>query len=284
MQGLACAPPRRSAARGAWREAGFYQEDVANLSQRVTDKHVRGEITIPVASDVMLVGGVGYEHVQISARNAIYDANGNPELDSRGRYVTDYSQPRQIAYDTQGLIWDAGVVWHPSPRTHLEAHVGRRYGQIGGYGFFNWQPNDHSSFDLAVYQGITGLAARSPARCSACRPISAPCAIDHRHPVELRFLKRERRLHGRFARLGQFRAVSQPRGDGALSVALPPLAGGGGRRLRPAPVHHRPEHRAGRSERQELISITGQTPSWAISLPNSPTCAPRWMSITTRAD
>lgn len=142
---------------GLGADAGFYQEDVANLSQRVLDKHVRGEITIPVATDTALVGGIGYEHVQISSRDAIYDAAGAPEIDNKGRYITDYSQPRKIAYDTQGLIWDAGVVWRPSRRTNLEAHVGRRYGQIGGYGFFNWQPNDHSSFNLAVYQGITGF-------------------------------------------------------------------------------------------------------------------------------
>ena len=138
-------------------DAGFYQEDVSNLSQRVNDKHVRGEITIPVAEGLAVVGGAGYEHVQISSRDALRDSTGAAVRDAKGRLITDMSQPRVIAYSTEGLIWDAGVVWRPSSRTNLEAHVGERYGQLGGYGFFNFQPNEHSNFNLMVYEGITGF-------------------------------------------------------------------------------------------------------------------------------
>lgn len=142
---------------GLGADAGLYQEDVSNLTQRVSDKHVRGSVTIPVAEDVSLVGGGGYEHVRVSARNAKFDSAGNVVVDANGRYVTDYSQGRQIAFDTEGLIWDAGVVWRPSRRTNVEFHVGDRYGRFGGYGFINYQPDDHSSFNLVVYQGVTGF-------------------------------------------------------------------------------------------------------------------------------
>lgn len=142
---------------GLGADAGLYQEDVSNLTQRVSDKHVRGSVTIPVAEDVALVGGVGYEHVRVSARNAQFDSAGNPVVDANGRYVTDYAQGRQIAFDTEGLIWDAGVVWRPSRRTNMEFHVGERYGRFGAYGFINYQPDDHSSFNLVVYQGVTGF-------------------------------------------------------------------------------------------------------------------------------
>lgn len=142
---------------GLGADAGIYQEDVSNLTQRVSDKHVRGSITIPVTEDVSLVGGAGYEHVRVSARNAKYDSAGNVIVDSNGRFVTDYSTGRQIAFDTEGLIWDAGVVWRPSRRTNVEFHVGDRYGRFGGYGFINYQPDDHSSFNLVVYQGVTGF-------------------------------------------------------------------------------------------------------------------------------
>jgi hypothetical protein len=93
----------------------------------------------------------------VSARNAKYDSAGNVIVDSNGRFVTDYSTGRQIAFDTEGLIWDAGVVWRPSRRTNVEFHVGDRYGRFGGYGFINYQPDDHSSFNLVVYQGVTGF-------------------------------------------------------------------------------------------------------------------------------
>lgn len=142
---------------GLGADAGIYQEDVSNLTQRVSDKHVRGSVTIPVTDDVSLVAGAGYEHVRVSARNARFDSAGNVMVDSNGRYVTDYSQGRQIAFDTEGLIWDAGVVWRPSRRTNVEFHVGDRYGRFGGYGFINYQPDDHSSFNLVVYQGVTGF-------------------------------------------------------------------------------------------------------------------------------
>ena len=86
-------------------ESGYYQEDVSNLAQRLRDIHTRAEVTVPVADAVALVGGIGYEDVKISSHNAVLDANGNPVLDGNGRYITDYSTPRSIAFDTKGLIW-----------------------------------------------------------------------------------------------------------------------------------------------------------------------------------
>lgn len=138
-------------------DAGLYEEDVSNLAQRVNDKHVRGEVTIPVADAVSLVGGVGYEHVQVSSHNAVVDSTGAPVIDANGRMITDYGTPRYIAFDSEGLIWDAGVVWRPSRRTNFELHVGRRYGETGAYGFFNYQPNDRSSFNVVLYDGVTGF-------------------------------------------------------------------------------------------------------------------------------
>lgn len=138
-------------------DAGFYQEDVANLSQRVSDRHARASVTIPVAADLALVGGAGYEHVRVSSRDALRDGTGAAIRDAQGRLVTDMAAPRTIAFDTQGLIWDVGVEWHPDARTRAEGHVGQRYGQIGGYGLVQIHPGDHSHLDLMVYEGITGV-------------------------------------------------------------------------------------------------------------------------------
>ena len=82
---------------------------------------------------------------------------GLPVIDSRGQYVTDKSQPRRIAYESEGLIWDAGVLWRPSKRTALEAHVGRRYGSTTYFGSFAYAPSMRSSLNISVYDNVTGF-------------------------------------------------------------------------------------------------------------------------------
>lgn len=138
--------------------AGWNREDVSNLDQRIDDRHVRGDLTLPIGGDLALVGGVGYEDVKISARDALRDTvTGLPLIDGNGHYVTDKSQPRQIAYDADGLIWDAGVMWRPSKRTALEAHVGKRYGSTSYYGSFAYAPNRATSINVSVYDNVTSL-------------------------------------------------------------------------------------------------------------------------------
>lgn len=140
--------------------AAYNREDISNLDQRVEDFSARGDVTLPVGTDVHLVAGVGYEDVTISSRDALRDAQGNPVIGKGGRYVTDKSGPRQIAYDTSGLIWDAGVVWRPSRRTALEAHVGRRYGSTSFYGSFAYAPSPRSAFNVSVYDNVTGFGGQ----------------------------------------------------------------------------------------------------------------------------
>src|SRR3546814_14307839 len=76
---------------------------------------------------VALTAGVGYEELKTSQKDPLLDADGNPVVDDDGRFVADPASPQRITYRTDGIYWDAGVVWRPSPRTQLEAHVGRRY-------------------------------------------------------------------------------------------------------------------------------------------------------------
>lgn len=140
--------------------AGYYQEDISNLDQRVKDLHARVDVTLPVSRDLALVGGVGYEDVEISARDVQRDVNGDPVRGANGRYVTDKSSPRVLAYDTSGFIWDAGVIWRPSKRTALEAHVGKRYGTTSYYGTFAYAPNRRMSLNVAVYDNIAGFGGQ----------------------------------------------------------------------------------------------------------------------------
>ncbi len=136
---------------------GWNEQAISNFDQRIRDRHVRADVTVPVSRTVALVGGAGYEDVEISSRDALRDAEGTAIIGSDGRYVTDDAAPRRIAYQTEGLIWDAGVIWRPSRRTSLEAHYGRRYGSTTYYGSFSYAPDPRTSIALSVYDDMTGF-------------------------------------------------------------------------------------------------------------------------------
>jgi hypothetical protein len=135
----------------------LYQEDVDLLDQRVRDAQARAIVTVPVSRTVQVSGAVGYENVEVSARDAVRDATGSPVIGSDGRYLTDSSRPRFIAYETDGLIWDAGVMWRPSRRTALTAHVGRRYATMNYNGTFSWAPDSRRTLSVAVYNTVSAF-------------------------------------------------------------------------------------------------------------------------------
>lgn len=137
--------------------AGGFQEDIGNLDQRVRDLYVRGDVTVPINSNLALVGGIGYEDVEISSRDAVRDANGVAVIGADGRFVTDPNSPRRIAFDVDGLLWDVGVLWRPSSRTNLQAAVGRRYDSTTYYGTFTYVPNQRSAFAVSAYDGVSGF-------------------------------------------------------------------------------------------------------------------------------
>jgi len=139
---------------------GWNEQNVSNLDQRIRDRYVRADVTVPLSPNLALVGGVGYEDVEVSSRDAVRDTLGNPVVGPDGRYITDENSPRLIAYETDGLIWDAGVLWRPSRRTSFEAHVGRRYGSMTYYGNFAYAPNSSTSINVAVYDSVTSFGGQ----------------------------------------------------------------------------------------------------------------------------
>ena len=136
---------------------GWNRQDISNLDQRIDNKYVRADVTLPVSLTLALVGGAGYEDNRVSSRDALRDGDGNLVIDGNGRFVTDDSQPRQIAYETDGFIWDVGIMWRPSRRTSLSANVGRRYGSTTYYGTLSYEPDQRSSLNVNVYDNITGF-------------------------------------------------------------------------------------------------------------------------------
>ena len=138
----------------------YYREDVNELDQRVEDGEVHAIVTVPVAQSLAVTGAVGYETVEISHRDAVRDADGDPIVGSDGNYVSDKSQPRLLAYDVDGLTWDAGVIWRPSRRTSLTAHVGRRYGTTSYDAVLTYAPSTRSALAVVVYDNIAGFGGQ----------------------------------------------------------------------------------------------------------------------------
>jgi len=134
--------------------AGYDRENASELKQRYTDAWVRGDVTVPVSPTLALVGGLGYEKIRITQQSVLVDAGGLPVVDRDGNYAGDPSVPRVIAYDTDGIMWDAGVLWRPSRRTSLEVRVGRRYESMHYVGTFSWQTGPGGSFHIAYFDTI----------------------------------------------------------------------------------------------------------------------------------
>ncbi len=136
---------------------GYDREDAGQLDNRYEGKFARVDVTVPVTPTVALVGGVGYEDIKISERDALRDVNGDPIVGSDGRLVTDPSSPRLVAYQEDGLIWDAGVMWRPSSRTSLTATFGRRYGSETFTGNFSYNPGRDWAVNVSAYDTVSGF-------------------------------------------------------------------------------------------------------------------------------
>ncbi|WP_267396047.1 MULTISPECIES: hypothetical protein [unclassified Sphingomonas] len=147
--------PGQVAPIGATASAGWEREDAGQLDGRYQGYHVRGDVLAPVSANVALTAGVGYEKIETSERSALVAADGTPVLGNDGRYVTDKASPRQIAYRTDGVYYDAGVVWRPNHRTSAEAHVGRRYGSWSYTGTIAYQASQSVGFTAQVYDQVT---------------------------------------------------------------------------------------------------------------------------------
>jgi len=139
----------------AWTVTGDYTRENANqLDQRYTGKDVRAEVTVPVSAHLALTGSVGYESILLTERLPIRGADGFPILNGRGRYVTDPTSPRFIAYDTDGMIWDVGAIWKPNRRTTVQARGGWRYGGRAITGSIDYQMRPNMAFRAVLYDGI----------------------------------------------------------------------------------------------------------------------------------
>jgi len=133
---------------GAWE-----REDAGQLSQRYDGWFARGDVTVPVSPYVALAAGVGYEKIETSQRDAL-TAFGVPVIDRNGRFVENPASPRRIAYRTDGVYYDAGVVWRPNRRTELRATVGERYDSVSYTGSLTYQASQNVGLAVGVYDSV----------------------------------------------------------------------------------------------------------------------------------
>lgn len=146
------------------------REDAGQLDQFYEGKFLRLDALMPVSRELAVVGGIGWEKIEAGQRDPLLDDAGFPVADGAGRYVTDPASPVRLAYDIDGVIWDAGVMWRPTPRFMLEARVGERYGSMIYTGSLDWQTGPGSGLQARLYDTVTtfgqqltnGLASLPP--------------------------------------------------------------------------------------------------------------------------
>lgn len=173
----ATARPGAVAPVGLSANAAYERDDAGQLSQRYEGWFVRGDVLKPISPYVAVTAGVGYERIESSQRDPEVDAAGRPLVDSRGRFITNPTGPRRIAYRTDGVYYDAGVIWRPDRRTSVEGHVGERYGSLSVTGLARYQASRDIVFQAALYDGIRPSGVSCATACPRCPPISSRRAM-----------------------------------------------------------------------------------------------------------
>jgi len=140
---------------GVTASAGYDRDDAGQLKQRYEGYRARGDVLLPVSPYVAVTAGVGYERVETSQKSPVLTAAGTAAVDANGRFVTNDAGPRQITYRTDGVYYDAGVVWRPNTRVNAEAHVGKRYGSVSYTGSLSYRVSPSVGVGAQLYDQVT---------------------------------------------------------------------------------------------------------------------------------
>ncbi|HEX8443211.1 MAG TPA: hypothetical protein VF631_06165 [Allosphingosinicella sp.] len=133
---------------------GYFLEEADRLDQEFEARFIRGDVVVPVGSTLALTAGVGYEKIESSQQDILRDAAGRPVVTPGGRLIGDPTKPRLLAYETDGIIWDAGVIYRPSRRTELQARVGQRYGGTTVTASLSHKINERYGLSASIYDGV----------------------------------------------------------------------------------------------------------------------------------
>lgn len=137
--------------------AGYVREDMNRLDSNFEAKYVRGDVVVPVSPTLAVTGGVGYETMQGSQQDFLRGPGGLPVLTPGGNLIPDPSRPRLKTVDQDGVMWDAGIIWRPSPRTELQARGGWRYGGESFTASLAHKINSRSALNASVYDSVSSF-------------------------------------------------------------------------------------------------------------------------------
>jgi uncharacterized protein (PEP-CTERM system associated) len=136
---------------------GYVREDLNRFDSTFEAAYIRGDVVYPVSPTLAVTAGVGYETGQGSQQDILRNESGAPIIGPGGTVTPDPSKPRLLTYDEDGFIWDAGVIWRPSPRTELQARVGRRYGGTTFTGSLQHRINSSYAFSASIYDNVSSF-------------------------------------------------------------------------------------------------------------------------------
>jgi hypothetical protein len=134
--------------------AGYARTDSGGRwDQRFEGMYVRGDLVFPVSPTLAVTAGVGYEDIEADQRDFARDAGGAPVIGPNGP-TPDPTRPRLLTYQLDGMMYDAGVIWRPSPRTELQLRAGRRYGGTTVAGSLDHRLNEHSGIHAEIFDSV----------------------------------------------------------------------------------------------------------------------------------
>lgn len=138
-----------------WTVGGGYirADDNGEFENSLEASYARGDVVVPVSPTLALTAGVGYERIRSRQNDLLRDGTGAPVIVG-GRPVADPNAPRLLTYDVDGMIYDAGVLWRPSPRTELQARAGHRYGGTTVVGSLSHRFNERYGMSAVVYDHV----------------------------------------------------------------------------------------------------------------------------------
>jgi hypothetical protein len=135
--------------------AGYARTDGGgSFEHEFEGAYVRGDVVVPVSPTLAVTAGVGYEDMEASQNDIARDSTGLPVIGPDGRPVADPNRPRLLTYDLEGIIYDAGIIWRPTPRTELQARAGHRYGGTTVVGSLRHRFSPHSGLTASVYDSV----------------------------------------------------------------------------------------------------------------------------------
>jgi uncharacterized protein (PEP-CTERM system associated) len=157
---------------------GYTREDSGGIfGNRFEMAYIRGDVVFPIGPTLALTAGIGYEDIEASQHDFVRDAGGNVVIGANGVPVPDPNAPRLLTYEMDDMMYDAGIIWRPGPRTELQARAGHRYGGTTFTGSLSHRLNENEAINVVVFDTVETFGRRLNTNLSGL-PTNANINID----------------------------------------------------------------------------------------------------------